>query len=107
MILGQVIGSVVSTRKDESLVGLTLLLVQELTVDLTPTGSVVIAADAVGAGNDEVVLCASGSSARLTEVTKDRPVDTVIMAIVDSFDVHGEWRFNKFDHAVASRGARP
>ena len=107
MILGQIIGSVVSTRKDESLVGLKLLLVQELTVDLTPTGGVVIAADAVGAGIDEVVLCASGSSARLTDVTKDRPVDTVIMAIVDSFDVHGEWRYNKFDHAVASHGNRP
>lgn len=102
MILGQVIGSIVSTRKDESLVGLKLLLVQELTVDLAPTGGVVVAADAVGAGVDEVVLCASGSSARLTDVTKDRPVDTVIMAIVDSFDVHGEWRYNKFADAVAS-----
>jgi microcompartment protein CcmK/EutM len=105
VILGQVIGSIVSTRKEESLVGLKLLLVQELSVDLKPTGGVVVAADAVGAGIDEVVLCASGSSARLTDVTKDRPVDAVIMAIVDSFDVHGEWRYNKFAHATAAQAA--
>ena len=95
MILGEVIGSVVSSRKDDSLVGLKLLIVQELTVGCAPTGSIVVAADAVGAGVHEIVLCASGSSARLTEVTKDRPVDTVIMAIVDSFDVDGEWRYRK------------
>ena len=102
MMLGEVIGSVVSSRKDESLMGLTLLLVQEVSVGLTPTGSVVVAVDAVGAGVGEVVLCASGSSARLTEVTKDRPVDTVIMAIVDSFDIGGDWRYKKEDGPIAA-----
>ena len=102
MMLGEVIGSVVSSRKDESLMGLTLLLVQELSVGLKPTGSVVVAVDAVGAGVREVVLCASGSSARLTEVTKDRPVDTVIMAIVDSFDIEGDWRYKKEDGPIAA-----
>ena len=102
MILGEVIGSVVSSRKDESLMGLTLLLVQELSIGLKPTGSVVVAVDAVGAGNGEVVLCASGSSARLTDVTKDKPVDTVIMAIVDSFDIEGDWRYKKEDGPIAA-----
>jgi microcompartment protein CcmK/EutM len=102
MILGEVIGSVVSTRKDDSLVGLKLLIVQELGVDCVPTGSVVVAADAVGAGVHELVLCASGSSARLTDMTKDRPVDTVIMAIVDSFEIDGVWRYKKLEGAVGA-----
>ena len=107
MILGEVIGSVVSTRKDDSLVGLKLLIVQELTIDCEPTGSIVVAADAVGAGVQEIVLCASGSSARLTEVTKDRPVDAVIMAIVDSFEVEGDWRYKKTDDAAMAASRIP
>ncbi|MBX7258898.1 MAG: EutN/CcmL family microcompartment protein, partial [Candidatus Hydrogenedentes bacterium] len=58
------------------------------------TGGYVVAVDAVGAGIGEVVLVASGSSARLTEATRDRPSDAVIMAIVDSWDIDGviKWR---------------
>ena len=52
--------------------------------------ALIAAVDAVGAGAHEVVLFASGSSARQTDVTRDRPVDAVIMAIVDSFDAHGQ-----------------
>jgi microcompartment protein CcmK/EutM len=48
-----------------------------------------VAVDSVGAGVGEVILYATGSSARQTAVTKDRPVDAVIMAIVDSFDIEG------------------
>ncbi len=90
MKLGKVIGSVVATRKDPSLEGVKFLIVQNLTLDLEPDGSYVIAVDAVGAGAREVVLYASGSSARQTRLTKDRPVDAVIMAIVDSFDADGK-----------------
>ena len=54
-----------------------------------------VAVDAVGAGVGEVVLYASGSSARQTEYTRDRPVDAVVMAIVDSWDVAGETRYHK------------
>jgi microcompartment protein CcmK/EutM len=89
MKLGRVIGSVVATRKDASLEGTKLLVVENLTLDLKPEGGYVVAIDAVGSGAGEVVLYASGSSARQTPVTKDRPVDAVIMAIVDSFDAHG------------------
>lgn len=91
MKLGRVIGSVVATRKDPSLEGTKLLVVENLTIDLKPEGGYVVAVDAVGAGASEVVLYASGSSARQTPVTRDRPVDAVIMAIVDSFDAHGRY----------------
>jgi microcompartment protein CcmK/EutM len=91
MKLGRVIGSVVATRKDPSLETTKLLVVENLKLDLSPEGGYVVAVDAVGAGAEEVVLYASGSSARQTPVTRDRPVDAVIMAIVDSFDAHGTY----------------
>ncbi len=90
MRLGRVIGSVVATRKDPSLEGVKLLVVENLTLDLEPEGGYVVAVDAVGAGANEVILYASGSSARQTDITRDRPVDAVIMAIVDSFDARGK-----------------
>jgi ethanolamine utilization protein EutN/carbon dioxide concentrating mechanism protein CcmL len=89
MRLGRIVGSVVSTRKDPSLASLKLLIVENITTSLEREGGYVIAVDSVGAGVGEVILYATGSSARLTAVTKDRPVDAVIMAIVDSFDVEG------------------
>jgi microcompartment protein CcmK/EutM len=90
MKMGRVVGSVVATNKDPSLVGVKLLVVENLSPDLQREGGYVVAVDAVGAGADEVVLYASGSSARQTPATKDRPVDAVIMAIVDSFETHGK-----------------
>jgi len=90
MRMGRVIGSVVATRKDPTLDGVKLLVVENLSVDQKPEGGYVIAVDAVGAGSGEVVLYASGSSARQTAVTRDRPVDAVIMAIVDSYEAHGK-----------------
>lgn len=96
MIIGKVIGTVVASRKEEELVGMKLLAVAPL--DLT-TGKVapggVIAADAVGAGVGEVVLYASGSSARQTKLTNNRPVDATIMAIVDTYEVGGEVLYQK------------
>ena len=89
MKMGRVVGPVVATRKDPSLDALKLLIVDNLTTGLEKEGGYVVAVDSVGAGMGEVVLYASGSSARLTSVTKDRPVDAVIMAIVDSYDVEG------------------
>ena len=89
MKLGRVVGTVVSTRKDPSLESLKLMIVENLTTELEREGGYVIAVDSVGSGLGEVVLYATGSSARLTAATKDRPVDAVIMGIVDSFDVDG------------------
>ena len=70
-------------------------MVRELNTDLKETGKLVVAVDAVGAGVGEVVLYASGSSARNTVVTKDRPVDATIMAIVDEVEVEGKSTFRK------------
>jgi microcompartment protein CcmK/EutM len=96
VIIGKVLGTVVSTRKESELTGLTLLAVAP--IDLR-TGEVkdggVVAVDAVGAGVGEVVLYASGSSARQTTITQNRPVDATIMAIVDALDVGGETVYQK------------
>ncbi len=87
MLLGKVIGTVWSTRKDEKLVGSKFLIVRRLDVNKKAKDDFVVAVDSVGAGVGEVVLYASGSSARQTTFTKDKPVDAVIMAIVDKLDI--------------------
>jgi microcompartment protein CcmK/EutM len=89
MKMGRVIGAVVASRKDEKLQGLKLLVVRNLDLELANEKGYVVAADAVGAGAGEVVLYATGSSARQTSLTDGRPVDAVIMAIVDEYDVGG------------------
>ncbi len=89
MILAKVLGTVVSTRKDRGLTGLKLLLAREVDAQFQPAGNQVVAVDAVGAGEGELVLIAAGSSARLTETTKDRPVDHVICGIVDTVELQG------------------
>ena len=96
MILGKVIGTVVASRKEEELLGLKFLSVAPVdpqTGDLKGGG--IVAVDAVGAGVGEVVLYASGSSARQTTITKNRPVDATIMAIVDIVDVQGSLIYHK------------
>jgi microcompartment protein CcmK/EutM len=90
MQLGKIVGTIVSTRKDEKLEGLKFHIVQYLGGDLKPTGAIVVAIDSVGAGVGEVVLVAAGSSARQTKVTEGKPVDTVIMAIVDILEINGK-----------------
>ena len=95
MVLGKVVGTVVSTRKDIELEGLKFLIVQGCDLDGQPKGGIVVAADAVGAGLGEIVLYASGSSARQTQVTQNRPVDATIMAIVDIVEVDGARRYVK------------
>lgn len=95
MQLGKIVGTVVSTQKDEKLEGLKFHVVKHVDVNGKPTGGFVVAVDAMGAGVGEVVLTAAGSAARLTPITKDRPVDSVIMAIVDVVEVDGKNRYVK------------
>jgi microcompartment protein CcmK/EutM len=95
VLLGRVVGTVVSSRKEEELSGLKLLLVRGADAEGKAVGSLVVAIDAVGAGVGEVVLYASGSSARQTRVTKDRPVDATVMAIVDSIEQEGRTTYEK------------
>jgi microcompartment protein CcmK/EutM len=93
--VGKVIGTVVASRKDPKLEGLKLLLVQATDLAGSPKGAQLVAVDSVGAGMGEVVLYCSGSSARQTDLTQNRPVDAVIMAIVDEIETGGETSFRK------------
>ncbi len=95
MLIGKVVGTVVASRKEEELSGLKLLLVRAADVAGEGTGGYVVAIDAVGAGVGEVVLYVSGSSARQTKVTKDRPVDATVMAIVDAIEHDGKQTYLK------------
>lgn len=95
MFLGKVIGTLVATQKEASLDGLKFLVVRRLSMDNQDEKGYVVAADAVGAGMGEVVMVATGSSARQTVMTDKRPCDAVIMAIVDSWEVDGQEKYNK------------
>ena len=95
MFLGKVVGTLVSTQKEASLDGLKFLVVRRLTAENEEEAGYVVAADAVGAGLDEVVMVATGSSARQTKFTDKRPCDAVIMAIVDSWEVAGDEKYHK------------
>jgi microcompartment protein CcmK/EutM len=90
-----VTGTVVASKKEPLMDGLTLLVVRQIGVDNTDGNGYVVAVDAVGAGIGEVVMYASGSSARQTGVTQNRPCDAVVMAIVDTWDVDGETIYTK------------
>ena len=94
MLLGRVAGTLVASQKEANLEGLKFLVVRQLDVDNEETGGYVVAADAVGAGVGEVVLYDTGSSARQTVLTNNRPCDAVIKAIVDTWEVGGTevWR---------------
>ncbi|HEY1098969.1 MAG TPA: EutN/CcmL family microcompartment protein [Myxococcota bacterium] len=95
MLLGTVIGTVVASQKERELEGLRLLLVKGADTAGKANGGVIVAADAVGAGVGELVLYCAGSSARQTEQTKNKPVDHVIMAIVDEVHVGDDVTFKK------------
>ena len=86
MTLGKVVGTVWATRKDEQLTGMKLQIVRELGLDGATKDKFVVAVDSVGAGVGETVLFAQGSSARQTELTRNKPIDAVITAIVDKVD---------------------
>ncbi len=87
MLLGRVIGEVWATIKDDKLEGARFLIVQQVDPQYRPQGGIVVAVDSLSAGPGEIVLVAQGSSARQTKATQSRPVDAVIMAIIDRVDV--------------------
>jgi len=96
MFIAKVVGSVVSTQKVETMVGHKLLVIEpyrinpETRADMVTTGRTLIAIDTMGAGENEYVLVVQGSSARMTPETKNLPVDTVIVGIIDSVRVGKE-----------------
>jgi microcompartment protein CcmK/EutM len=87
MVLGKVIGTIWATRKDEEMVGMKLQIVKHIDLDYRLKDSFVVAVDTVQAGIGDIVLVTSGSSARQTAVTKNKPVDAVIVAVVDKLDI--------------------
>ncbi len=89
MTLGRVVGTVVSTRKDERLRGFKLLVVRGVDPDGKDKASYVVAVDTVDAGIGELVLLVSGSSARMSAGCEDRPVDAAVVGIIDAVDVAG------------------
>ena len=99
MLLAKVVGSVVATQKDETLEDRKLLVVQVHDQQNEPKDQYVVAVDSVGAGPGDMILYATGSSARQTNLTEGRPCDAVIMAIVDSWDLGGENVYEKWKDA--------
>jgi ethanolamine utilization protein EutN/carbon dioxide concentrating mechanism protein CcmL len=95
MLLARVAGTLVATDKEPSLEGLSFRVLSQLNTDNEETGSYVVAVDAIGAGVGEVVMYATGSSARQTIATDGRPCDAVVMAIVDTWEVNGEEKYTK------------
>ncbi|HOV47314.1 MAG: EutN/CcmL family microcompartment protein [Anaerolineae bacterium] len=95
MLIARVVGSAVSTVKDENLRGLKLLVVQETTPTDELRGEPFVAADTVGAGEGELVLIVVGSTARYTDKTRNFPVDAAIIGVLDSLEVAGEVTFRK------------
>jgi microcompartment protein CcmK/EutM len=95
MFIGKVVGTVVSTIKDDKVVSLKFQIVQELDEHNAPRNKYVVAVDTVGAGQGDLVLFAQGSSARQTVLTDGKPIDAAILAIIDSWDVDGELVYQK------------
>ena len=101
MFIGKVTGSVVSTQKIGSVQGRKLLLISAMSVrgedpgELIETGRVAVAIDELGAGEGELVLVTQGSSARLTESTKNLPTDAVVVGIVDAIQSSGTQLYSK------------
>jgi microcompartment protein CcmK/EutM len=95
MLIAKVIGTTVATIKNEKLVGRKLLILRETDEKGEPTGKPYVAVDTVDAGVGDLVLTAHGSSGRQTNITKDSPVDAVIMAVIDHLEVGGEVVYRK------------
>lgn len=99
MFLGKVIGSVVSTKKDESMRGRKLLMVRPMLIDpedpsrFKPGGNTIIAIDTLGAGEGELVMLAQGSSARQADGLKAMPVDAAIVGLVDTVNIQGKKKY--------------
>jgi len=84
MILARVVGTIVATRKDPRLEGFKLLIIKPVSPEGKEESGYVVAVDTVQAGSRELVLMVSGSSARMADGCKDKPVDAAIVGIVDS-----------------------
>jgi len=87
MIIARILGTVVSTQKDERLHGKKLLIVKPVNLDGSDQSGYTVAVDTVGAGFHEKVIDVSGTSARLAEGNNDCPVDAAIIGVIDDIDL--------------------
>ena len=95
MLIAKVIGTTISTIKDEKLVGRKLLILRQADESGEAFGKPYVAVDTLDAGIGDLVLTAHGSSGRQTDITKNSPVDAVIMAVIDHLVADGEVSFQK------------
>lgn len=95
MQLGRVVGSVVSTKKSENIQGLKLLLIRQVSSANKPLDNYVVAVDVVQAGIGDMVIYSEGSSCRQTPSTDKRPIDGIILAVVDTWEIGGKEVYNK------------
>jgi microcompartment protein CcmK/EutM len=95
MRIALVIGSTISTIKDEVIHGRKLLIVRNADTAGNATGEPYIAVDTVSAGTGDLVMVTDGSSARFTNQTTDMPVDAVIIGVIDSLEMSGEVTYRK------------
>lgn len=96
MILAKVVGTVVSSHKAQKMEGIKFLLLEKIDpVTMKGKNDFVVAMDSVGAGPNEIVFYVSGSSARFTSVTENRPADSAVIAIVDYIEKDGKYLFRK------------
>jgi len=108
MNLGRVCGQVVSTKKSENLMGFKILIVQPISLEtFEEKGAPVVSIDTIGAGEGEVVMMVSGSSARQTAITDAKPTDNSIVAIIDSVDIGGKRVFDKADPSIKMEKEEP
>jgi microcompartment protein CcmK/EutM len=101
MFIGEVIGSVVASQKTDNMSGFALRIVRKVSPDMEASAVYAVAVDGVGAKDGEYVLVTSGSPARQTPSTDARPVDAIIMAIVDTWQINGTIRYTKWDSSEA------
>ena len=99
MNIGRVVGTVVATRKDETLMGFKLLIAQPLDLQLSPQGTPKVMVDTVGAGIGELVLYVAGSAARNAACRKEGAIDAAVVGIIDEMHVDPLWPTSKSDDA--------
>lgn len=95
MILGKIVGTVVSDIRNDGIAGARYLLVDKCNQRGEKKNDIIVALDLVGAGYDELVMIAEGSSARETEITLNKPMNAIVVGIIDLIDEMGQLVYKK------------
>jgi microcompartment protein CcmK/EutM len=106
MNLARVVGTVVASRRSDNVAGARFLLVEECAQRGEVRGVFLVALDAVGADRGQMVMLAQGSSCRWTRLTEDRPIDTLIVGIVDQIDERGSVVYGRVKETERKRDGR-